>query len=135
MDRQTQKRDSISVNSFPHVLVLIYMLHDLKELDLSPAAAGFHVVVSGHSHKPLIETRQGVTYINPGSAGPRRFKLPVSVARLTIDGSSVGADRTFGVINPATGEIFAEAPDCTRAQLEAAMESAQQAFEDWRAED
>ena len=68
--------------------VQVYMLHDLKEIDLSPAAAGFHVVVSGHSHKPSVENRGEVLFINPGSAGPRRFKLPVSVARLVVIGAS-----------------------------------------------
>ena len=63
---------------------LIYVLHDLNELDLDPAAAGFSVVVSGHSHKPSQTERSGVLYINPGSAGPRRFKLPVTVARLYL---------------------------------------------------
>lgn len=62
----------------------IYVLHDLHELDLDPAAAGIHVVVSGHSHKPGRTDRAGVIYINPGSAGPRRFKLPVTVARLEV---------------------------------------------------
>jgi putative phosphoesterase len=70
----------------------VYVLHDLKELDLAPAAAGFRVVVSGHSHKPLIEDRRGVLYLNPGSAGPRRFKLPVTVARLKFDGDDVSAE-------------------------------------------
>ena len=60
----------------------IYVLHDGKELDLDPAAAGFHVVVSGHSHKPSRSERGGVVYVNPGSAGPRRFKLPITVARI-----------------------------------------------------
>ena len=69
----------------------VYVLHDLNELDLSPKAAGFRVVVSGHSHKPSIEERAGVLYLNPGSAGPRRFKLPVSVARLTFDGEEAHA--------------------------------------------
>jgi hypothetical protein len=64
----------------------IYVLHDLKELGIAPAAAGFRVVVSGHSHKPLAEERRGVLYLNPGSAGPRRFKLPVTVARLDVGG-------------------------------------------------
>ena len=64
--------------------VSIYILHDLAKLDLKPAAAGFRVVISGHSHVPRQETRDGVLYLNPGSAGPRRFKLPVSVGRLTI---------------------------------------------------
>ena len=61
-----------------------YMLHDRQALDLDPAAAGFSAVLSGHSHKPLIEWRQGVLYMNPGSAGPRRFSLPVSIGLLTI---------------------------------------------------
>lgn len=63
---------------------LIYVLHDLQALDLNPAAAGFHIVVSGHSHKPARTERAGVLYLNPGSAGPRRFKLPVTVARLDL---------------------------------------------------
>jgi len=62
----------------------IYVLHDLAQLDLKPRAAGFSVVVSGHSHVPKQETRDGVLYFNPGSAGPRRFKLPVSVGRLIL---------------------------------------------------
>ena len=62
----------------------IYVLHDLQSLDLDPAAAGFHVVVSGHSHKPSRSERGGVLYLNPGSAGPRRFHLPVTVARLDV---------------------------------------------------
>jgi hypothetical protein len=71
--------------------VIIYMLHDLKEIDVSPPGAGFQVVVSGHSHKPSVEERQGVLYVNPGSAGPRRFSLPVSVARLRVAGEAVDA--------------------------------------------
>lgn len=70
----------------------VYVIHDLNEMDLSPAAAGFRVVVSGHSHKPLAEERRGVLYLNPGSAGPRRFKLPVTVARLNIDGDDARAE-------------------------------------------
>jgi hypothetical protein len=62
----------------------IHVLHDLKALDLDPAAEGFHAVVAGHSHKPARVLRDGVLYVNPGSAGPRRFKLPVSLARLTV---------------------------------------------------
>jgi uncharacterized protein len=64
--------------------VQIYVLHDVKALDLNPAAAGFHVVVSGHSHKFGRSERSGVLYINPGSAGPRRFQLPITVARLDL---------------------------------------------------
>ena len=69
----------------------IYVLHDLKELDLDPAAAGFAVVVTGHSHKPVISTKDDVLFVNPGSAGPRRFKLPVSVATLEIEGGAIRA--------------------------------------------
>lgn len=64
--------------------VFLYVLHDLHELDLDPVAAGFAVVVSGHSHQPRQEMRNGILYVNPGSAGPRRFKLPVTVARLDV---------------------------------------------------
>jgi putative phosphoesterase len=62
----------------------IYVLHDRKQLDLSPHAAGFAAVISGHSHQPRQETSRGVLYFNPGSAGPRRFRLPVSVGRLHL---------------------------------------------------
>jgi len=71
--------------------VSIHVLHDLAELDLDPAAAGFRVVVSGHSHQPRIEERDGVLYVNPGSCGPRRFNLPIAVGELRISGSSVKA--------------------------------------------
>lgn len=70
--------------------VSIYMLHNLKEIDISPAGT-FRVVISGHSHKPLVEERRGVLYVNPGSAGPRRFNLPISVAQLTVAGNTVNA--------------------------------------------
>jgi uncharacterized protein len=70
----------------------VYVLHDLKELDLNPEAAGFRVVVSGHSHRAVAEERRGVLYLNPGSAGPRRFRLPVTVARLTFDGDDARAE-------------------------------------------
>jgi putative phosphoesterase len=62
----------------------IYVIHDIAELDLDPAAAGFRVVVAGHSHRPRQELRDGVLYVNPGSAGPRRFNLPIAVARLEL---------------------------------------------------
>lgn len=64
--------------------MLIYVLHDVNLLDLDPAASGFQIVVSGHSHQPGKKERQGVLYINPGSAGPRRFQLPVTVAHLNL---------------------------------------------------
>ncbi len=63
---------------------ILYVLHDVKDLDIDPATAGFHIVVSGHSHKPGRRDRNGVMYVNPGSAGPRRFHLPVTVARLDL---------------------------------------------------
>jgi len=72
--------------------VTIYMLHDLGKLDLKPEAAGFGVVIYGHSHKPKKEEKNGVLYFNPGSAGPRRFNLPVSVGKLTIQGGKVQAE-------------------------------------------
>jgi len=65
--------------------VLIYILHDLAKLDLKPEAAGFKVVISGHSHVPKQQIRGNVLYFNPGSAGPSRFKLPVTVGRLTVE--------------------------------------------------
>ena len=72
--------------------VLIYVLHDLHQLDLKPKAAGFSVVVSGHSHVPKPEVRDSVLYFNPGSAGPRRFKLPVTLGRLTLVSGAVQAE-------------------------------------------
>ena len=70
--------------------VFIYMLHDLKEIDINPAAT-FQVVISGHSHKPVIEERRGVLYVNPGSAGPRRFNLPISIAHVVVAAGAVNA--------------------------------------------
>lgn len=71
--------------------VCIHVVHDLATLEIDPAARGVRVVVSGHSHRPLVRDRAGVLYVNPGSAGPRRFRLPVAVARLEIDGADVRA--------------------------------------------
>jgi putative phosphoesterase len=71
--------------------VCIFAIHDLAQLDFEPSAHGVRVVVSGHSHKPLVEERNGVLYANPGSAGPRRFKLPIAAGELLIDGCSVSA--------------------------------------------
>lgn len=67
----------------------VYAIHDLAAIDIEPRAAGVQVVVSGHSHTPSVRQREGVLYVNPGSAGPRRFKLPISVGELTIEGTSV----------------------------------------------
>ena len=62
----------------------LYIVHDLNHLDLDPAAAGFRAVITGHTHRPHVEERDGVLYLNPGSAGPRRFSLPTTVARLHV---------------------------------------------------
>ncbi len=72
--------------------VSIYMLHVLDKLDLNPKAAGFSLVVYGHSHVPKSETKNGVLYFNPGSAGPRRFKLPVTVGKLIVERGAVRAE-------------------------------------------
>jgi hypothetical protein len=71
--------------------MLLYVIHNLKEMEVDPGAQGIRVVVSGHSHKPLIEERQGVLFVNPGSAGRRRFKLPIAIAELLIEGDAVTA--------------------------------------------
>jgi uncharacterized protein len=70
----------------------VYLLHDLADLDIDPAAAGFAAVISGHSHKPRMEEREGVLYLNPGSAGPRRFRLPIAVARLHVSETRLEAE-------------------------------------------
>lgn len=85
--QELPEREVIKVGS-----VVIYMLHDVKGLDLKPEAAGFHVVVSGHSHQPAVEERKGVLYVNPGSAGPRRFRLPISIAHLKIEEERMSAE-------------------------------------------
>jgi putative phosphoesterase len=72
--------------------VLIYVIHDLAQFDIDPRAARVRVVVSGHSHVPAIAERDGVLYVNPGSAGPRRFKLPIAAGELTIAGDKVSAN-------------------------------------------
>jgi putative phosphoesterase len=81
--------------------VSIYVLHDLARLDLKPQAAGFAVVVSGHTHIPRQEMRDGVLYFNPGSAGPRRFKLPIGVGKLVLEDGKVRAE--WNALNVATG--------------------------------
>jgi uncharacterized protein len=82
--RQLPETDVVEISG-----ISIYVLHDLSELDLNPKAAGFHIVIYGHSHVPKQENRGGVLYFNPGSAGPRRFKLPVSVGKLIIEDGAV----------------------------------------------
>ena len=69
--------------------ICLYLLHDLAELDIDPVAHGVDVVVSGHSHRPLVTRCDGVLYLNPGSAGPRRFKLPIAVAEIVVDGRAI----------------------------------------------
>ena len=69
--------------------LLFHVLHDISELDLDPAAVGYAAVVYGHSHQPSIEMRDDVLFLNPGSAGPRRFKLPVSIARVSVSGQQL----------------------------------------------
>ena len=83
---------------------MIYVIHDVGDLDLDPAAAGIAIVVSGHSHQPKIESRGGVVYLNPGSAGPRRFRLPVSLAMV---------DLTTGGIQPELRELLS---GCSESQ-------------------
>lgn len=84
--------DRLSPTEFLRVGSLcIYVIHDLSDLDIDPRAAGVGVVVSGHSHKPLIEERDSVLYVNPGSPGPRRFKLPIAAAELHVKEGSVSA--------------------------------------------
>lgn len=80
---------------FPQVAVLeaedvrLYVIHDIAELDIDPRAAGYRAVICGHSHKPHFEIRNDVLFVNPGSAGPRRFRLPISIGRLQIDGDRI----------------------------------------------
>jgi len=70
----------------------VYVLHDLAELAVDPTALRCHVVLAGHSHQPAHDRREGVHFVNPGSAGPRRFRLPVAVARLTVDGDRIAVE-------------------------------------------
>jgi uncharacterized protein len=69
--------------------IVLYVIHDVAAIDIDPEAAGVRVVVAGHSHQPSAEQRGGVLFVNPGSAGPRRFKLPISIAELIVDGAEV----------------------------------------------
>jgi hypothetical protein len=85
--RGLRKTEVVEVDRF-----LFYVLHDVAEIDLDPSAAGFHAVISGHSHRPSVSRRRGVLYLNPGSAGPRRFRLPVSAAILHLEGESLKAE-------------------------------------------
>jgi putative phosphoesterase len=87
VDTQAWAREFAETEVVELAGIHIYVIHDVNALDLNPKAAGFAAVISGHSHKPKQEVKDGVLYFNPGSAGPRRFKLPISVGRLDlIDG-------------------------------------------------
>jgi putative phosphoesterase len=92
IDREPWARELPAVNVLQVSLTSIYVLHDLAQLDMKPEAAGFAAVVYGHSHKPKKEVKNGVLYFNPGSAGPRRFRLPISVGRLTIRNKTISAE-------------------------------------------
>ena len=83
-----------SVNESEFVKIgdhFVYILHDLAQLDIDPKGAGVRVVVTGHSHEPSVHEQDGVLYVNPGSAGPRRFKLPVAAGELLVNGAGVSA--------------------------------------------
>lgn len=85
--------DNLPFTDVVHVgQVYLYVLHDLNSLDLDPEAAGFNAVISGHSHIPKIEKQNGILFLNPGSAGPRRFKYPISIAFLYIKGAAIEAE-------------------------------------------
>jgi putative phosphoesterase len=88
-DREPWAKDLPLNEAFEVGRASIYVLHDVNELDLDPRAAGFSVVIAGHSHQPRSEERGGVLFFNPGSAGPRRFRLPISLGHLVIEGSRV----------------------------------------------
>lgn len=81
--------------------ISIYAVHDILDLDIDPARAGVHAVVFGHSHRPSVLEREGVLYVNPGSAGRRRFKLPVALAELVVDADGVSARIVELALKPA----------------------------------
>ncbi len=90
-DRDAWARNLRGTTSVKAAAVTLYVIHDIKELAFDPATRGFHVVISGHSHSPSITHQNGVLFVNPGSAGPRRFRLPVAVGQLVIHGSRIEA--------------------------------------------
>ena len=98
IDREPWAKDLPLSESLELGCASIYVLHDVNELDLDPRVAGFSVVIAGHSHQPRCEERNGVLFFNPGSAGPRRFRLPISVGVISIEGSRVtGALKTLEI--------------------------------------
>jgi putative phosphoesterase len=92
VDTQTWARKFAATEVVELGGLFLYVIHDANALDLNPKAAGFAAVISGHSHKPKQEVKDGVLYFNPGSAGPRRFKLPISVGKMVITGGKVSAE-------------------------------------------
>ena len=92
VDRDAWAKKIPATNVLEVAGVSIYILHNLNELDLKPEAAGFQVVVSGHTHVAKSETKNGVLYFNPGSAGPRRFRLPVTIGRLLVRDRKTSAE-------------------------------------------
>ena len=92
VDREAWARKIPSTNVLEVGGISVYVLHNLQELDLNPDAAGFAVVAYGHSHVPKQESKNGVLYFNPGSAGPRRFRLPVTIGRLRVQGDRVSGE-------------------------------------------
>jgi uncharacterized protein len=92
VDRKAWAKKISSTNVLEIGGVSIYILHNLAELDLKPEAAGFDVVVYGHSHVPKQETKNGVLYFNPGSSGPRRFRLPVTVGKLMVKDGKISGE-------------------------------------------
>ena len=98
IDREPWAKDLPLSESLELGCASIYVLHDVNELDLDPRVAGFSVVIAGHSHQPRCEERNGVLFFNPGSSGPRRFRLPISVGVIRIEGSRVtGALKTLEI--------------------------------------
>ena len=85
IDTEAWSKKLPETNLLEHGGLHIYVLHDVQRLDLKPSIAGLAAVIFGHSHKPLIEWREGVLFFNPGSAGPRRFQLPISIGRLVLN--------------------------------------------------
>ena len=92
VDREAWAENLPGTESVQIGQILVYVIHDLDALGLAPEAAGIRVVVSGHSHRPSIRERKGVLFVNPGSAGPRRFRLPVSLGLLEVQGAAVQAE-------------------------------------------
>lgn len=92
IDREKWARNIPETNVLQVADLSIYILHDLHQLDLKPESAAFAAVISGHSHVAKQELKNGVLYFNPGGAGPRRFKLPVSLGRLTVNGQNIIAE-------------------------------------------